>query len=42
MVSFYQRDKLERMVSIVLEKEPKVQSTAVKQMRQRRKNYWRA
>lgn len=32
---FYQREKLERMVSIVLEKEPKVQSTAVKQMRQK-------
>lgn len=31
--SFYQRDKLERMVQTVLEKEPKVQSTAIKQMR---------
>lgn len=31
--SFYHRDKLERMVQTVLEKEPKVQSTAIKQMR---------
>lgn len=35
--AFYQREKLERMVSIVLEKEPKVQSTAVRQMRQKAK-----
>lgn len=35
--TFYQREKLERMVSIVLEKEPKVQSTAIRQMRQKAK-----
>ena len=35
--AFYQREKLERMVSIVLEKEPKVQSTAIRQMRQKAK-----
>lgn len=32
---FYRRDKLERVVRTVLEKEPKVQSTAIKQMRQK-------
>lgn len=32
---FYNREKLERMVQTVLEKEPKVQSTAVRQMRQK-------
>ena len=32
---FYRRDKLERMVRTVLGKEPKVQSTAIKQMRQK-------
>ena len=32
---FYRRDKLERMVRTVLEKEPKVQSTAIKQMRRK-------
>lgn len=35
--TFYQREKLERMVSIVLEKEPKVQSTAIRQMQQKAK-----
>ena len=33
--SFYRRDKLERMVQTVLEKEPKIQSTAIKQMRRK-------
>ena len=33
--SFYRRDRLERMVKTVLEKEPKVQSTAIRQMRQK-------
>ena len=32
---FYRCDKLERMVQTVLEKEPKVQSTAIKQMRRK-------
>lgn len=31
--AFFQHDKLKQMVSTVLEKEPKVQSTAIKQMR---------
>lgn len=31
--AFFQRDKLKQMVGTVLEKEPKVQSTAIKQMR---------
>lgn len=34
---FYQRGKLGRMVQTVLEKEPKVQSTAIKQMRHKAK-----
>lgn len=33
--AFYQRGKLEQMVRTVLEKEPKVQSTAIRQMRQK-------
>ena len=33
--AFYQCDKLEQMVQTVLEKEPKVQSTAIKQMRRK-------
>ncbi len=33
----YQRKKLERMVQLVLEKEPKVQSTAIRQMRKKAK-----
>lgn len=37
--AFYQRDKLERMARTVLEKEPKVQSTAVRQMRQQAKEF---
>lgn len=32
---FYRCDKLERMVQTVLEKEPKIQSTAIKQMRRK-------
>lgn len=34
-IRFYRCDKLERMVQTVLEKEPKVQSTAIKQMRRK-------
>lgn len=33
--AFYQCDKLEQMVQTVLEKEPKIQSTAIKQMRRK-------
>lgn len=32
---FYQRDKLKRMIQTVSEKEPKVQSTTIKQMRRK-------
>lgn len=35
---FFHRDKLEKMVQIVLVKEPKVQSTAIKQMRRKAKD----
>lgn len=34
-IRFYRCDKLERMVQTVLEKEPKIQSTAIKQMRRK-------
>lgn len=33
--AFYQRDKLKRMIQTVSEKEPKVQSTTIKQMRRK-------
>lgn len=36
--AFYQPEKLKQMVQLVLEKEPKVQSTAIQQMRQQAKN----
>lgn len=39
---FYQRDKLERMVRLVCEKEPKVQSTAIRQMRQQARELLKA